>query len=808
MQKIISIMLVLILCTSTLLIGIPQGDNTYIVNILIAITAILSIINNRKRKNIKINIEDIFLIIIVIASVIPIVFNKCVSLNNSVEYALRYISVSIMYFIIRTEARNNNKIINCIINTIIITAIFLIICGIDLMTTKKIEYITNVIIGESRIFTYEIRMGSLFMYPNAFAAYISISIFLVLSQIGEKRNSLQNTAYLVTLMWMFVGVISSESRLVLICLGVVMILYLTINKNNILNNIKNIGINGILAIIFTGIYFKLISLGMFGTIWGLVLVFTLISIIANYILQKIPEKIFQINIKIILIAILAFIAIIIILLNIKSDLVIFKGENAANVVRKQICRTLGERDYSLKLDIEAKSNIENNFAIIVVEKDKMYNEIKETPITIDNFIGTKEININLQEDTVEISIYFKSKESNQNTELRIKSLYVNGKEIILNYKFLPTTIVNKILNSSVNNRNFLERVYFLKSAIVGAIDNNFIGIGGGGWQYIHSKYQEYNSLITEVHSYIGQLIIELGAIGIIAYLGIVILVIYRSMKYIRKQGKEISGLFCAILIIVLHSILDFEMSYFLIMLVTYSLIAILFSKTKGNSKLQINYKIVIIFASIILFSHTQINSQALYSQIYAEPQMLQSTSGYTEKLNLQAINVRINPYNLKYLKTYIKSWQIYRTSIKEIDKEDDKAFIIKTNNLIEKLYKNEPYYLNIEILELLKNNTIQLIKYDEKENTERYLELLLKIYNNIGITNKYRVMSIMNQLNSISTLTEQLKNLNKFEGASKFEELTNEKIETIKKQVQEYKKCAITLEESQRYLRELNNKHV
>lgn len=672
------------------------------------------------------------------------------------------------------------------------------------MTTKMLEPIVETIIGQSHIYTYEIRMSSLIMYANAFAIYMSIILFLTLDKLQENKTKKINTFYLVTIMWLFIGIISSESRLTFGCLAVVILIYLIINKNDLYNNLKNIIINGILAVIFTAIYFKLINLGMYLAIWILVVLFTILSIILNYLQQKLPQIKIKLNIKVILIIVSLIIVLVIILLNIKSDLILFKGENASNIVRKTLCKIDNKKDYTFKLEIEDKSEIEDNFTISIIEQDKLYNDTKETSIVVDNFSGTKEIIITPLEDTVYSRIYFKSKENTENTELRIKAVYVNDKEVIINYKFLPSELVSKIFTSGVLSRNLEERLIFLKCAIIGGIDNNLLGIGGGGWQYIHSKYQDYNSSITEIHSYIGQLFVEFGGLGLIAYLGIVISLIIKCIKHIKNNGKKITGLMCAILVVVLHSILDFEMSYFLVMLITYMLIAILTSKIENSNKIKINNKIIILIAIIILLPNIIINSKALYSKVYGEPKMLQTTTSATQKLNLQATNVRLNPYNKKYLKTYIKSWQIYRTSIKEIGEKDNIEFIIQTNNLIEKLYKNEPYYLDREISEMLKSNTIMLLKSQEKDNSERYLKLLLKIYSNIGITNRYKVMSIIQQLNSMNDLIQKLKDINNQEWENKFEKLMNEKIELAKTQIEEYEKCGITKKESKEYLQMIN----
>lgn len=804
LQKIIQIILVLILFLSTILIGLPQENNISIINILIAIAAILSIINNRKEKHLKITITDIFLTLLAISACIPLILNNYVSLNNTVNYILRYTSVFLIYFTIRKEAENNSKLENCIINTIIASAIFLILCGIELMTTKYLEPIVESIIGPSRIFTYEIRMSSLITYPNAFAIYMSMVLFLVLGKLEQSKNNKLNTFYLATIMWLFIGIISSESRLTFACLAVVLLLYLIINKNNLYNNLKNLIINGILAIIFTAIYFKLISLGLYLAIWGLVVLYTIISAIINYFQQKMPEIKLKINLKIILISLFAIIILVVLLLNIKADLVLFKGQNAQNTIRKTVCKIDNTKDYTFKLEIEAKSDIKDNFTISIIEQDEKYTDINETSITLDNFTGTKEIKITPLEETKYSRIYFKSKENNKNTELRIKALYVNDKEIIINYKFLPSDLITKIFSSGLTSNNIVERVGFLKSAIIGGIDNNLLGIGGGGWQYIHAKYQDYNSLITEVHSYIGQIFVELGLIGFVSYLGIIISLIVKCIKFIKTKNKELVGIMCAILVLILHSILDFEMSYFLIMLVVYILIAILTTKINDNSKFNINKIAVIICATIIIAPNIIINSNALYSRAYFEPKIINTSTSFTEKINLQAANVKLNPYNLKYQTTYIKSWQIYRTSLQDISAEDNINFIITTNNLIEKLYKNEPLYQDTEIFNIFKVNTIQLIKNGDTENCERYIKLIYEIYTNIGVTNKYRAFLLIQQLNELSEFTYQLNELNENEWADKFEILKNQKTKTIIEQIKQYKKCNITKQESEDYLRMLN----
>lgn len=797
MQKIISIMLVLCLACSTILIGIPTSDNISIVNILIAVTAILSIIHNRKRT-IKITISDIFLTLLVISSIIPLITKTCISYNSTVNYILRYISIFLIYFTIKQECEQNNKIINYITNTIIISAMFFIICGIDLMSTKYLENLLHIIVGESNISTSEIRMSSIFMYANAFAAFIGMAIFLILGKLKAQNKT--NLCFSTILMWCFVGIIASESRLLLGCLAIVLLLYLILNKNQVHNILKFIIMNGIIAIVVTSILFKLISLGMFWQIWLMCAVFTLVTIGINYFINKIELQNKKINIKTIIFILMFIIIIIVGLLNIKEELILFKGDKATNLVRKQIGSVSANKQYTFEIDLEAKSDIPDNFKIIIIEKNKFLDEIKENSIVFDNYTGTKKINVNLAEDTTNLSIYFKSKQNTDNTELKIKSLLVNGKEIIIHYKFLPDELVKKLLNLGSNMSNLYERLEFGRNAIVAAIDNHLLGVGGGGWKYIHRAYSNYDSPANEVHSYIAQIIVEFGIIGIIAYIGLITTLIKNCIKNINKNNEII----CAVLLIILHSILDFEMSYFLIMLVTYSLIAILTNQSEEKSVLQISNKFYIPIAILIITSINLINANAAFSKYYVQEE-IKNTKSYYTKLELQELNVKLNPYNLEYQKTQALTWQIYRTSIDNIKKEDNIRFIKKINDNIETIFKKEIHYYDIELLNILTSNTIQLLKYDEKEIARKYINLLWELNQEIGSNSKYQANMILKQMEQLKELIIQLQKSNYVEFINGYEELANQKYQLIMEQVQDYTKCRITQNESAMYIETIND---
>ena len=83
------------------LIGTPLNNNILTINIILNALAIITLIFNIKAKKIKINNIDIIIFLLVVSSTIPLIFRTYSSLNDTVIYILKYISVFSIYIIVK-----------------------------------------------------------------------------------------------------------------------------------------------------------------------------------------------------------------------------------------------------------------------------------------------------------------------------------------------------------------------------------------------------------------------------------------------------------------------------------------------------------------------------------------------------------------------------------------------------------------------------------------------------------------------------------------------------------------------------------
>ena len=68
---------------------------------------------------------------------------------------------------------------------------------------------------------------------------------------------------------------------------------------------------------------------------------------------------------------------------------------------------------------------------------------------------------------------------------------INDKEFVLNYRFLPTDIINKLKYMKLSQKSVWERWAFLKDGVKIVLQNNLVGLGGDCWQYKQFEVQPY-----------------------------------------------------------------------------------------------------------------------------------------------------------------------------------------------------------------------------------------------------------------------------------------------------------------------------
>ena len=138
-----------------------------------------------------------------------------------------------------------------------------------------------------------------------------------------------------------------------------------------------------------------------------------------------------------------------------KEFVVFNKNSNADYNSKKINNIKPNEKYTFSFDMFADIGLIKNdseqdiFTINIIQRDKRNVDITNTEEKFGKFSGVKDISIETSENTSEIKIEFKSKYSSVPKEWIIKSLKINGVEKILEYKHLPTKLVEKIKDINI-----------------------------------------------------------------------------------------------------------------------------------------------------------------------------------------------------------------------------------------------------------------------------------------------------------------------------------------------------------------------
>lgn len=759
-KTIITLMLVIAIFLTGALVGSPAKNNVQFIYVLIDIIAILHIIEmGRKKEKIIKDKMDIFVLILCLSSLIPILFGTYTSLNDSIAFALKYSSIFLVYLIVKENIKNDETARNGLIYTILTISAILVILGIDRMTWNLSETLTK-FLDTTNLYQGEVRITSLFSYANSFAAMTGFGIFLALGQIIDTDKVWKKGICQATVFILLSGMILSLSRMMYVVMGIVTILFLIISKKkeNRIETIEILGCSGILAVIYSAIFMKFLSAGNYTGIWISLLIFSIINFALTIIMKKINAKIFNIKGKILiktgLIAIILGIICLAVIINIPENLVLFNTTNSEKKVERHLINADGNNKYLFEIEIDAKAPKEI-FQISVLEKDKYWENVKTTNITLGDYQGKKEIEINTDESTKDIYLVFTTIETSENIKLEIRDLKINGKKQILNYKFLPYNFVSKIKNINFQTQSVWERGVYINDAFKLIKDNWILGIGGDGWHYRYGEIQDYNYVARETHSYPVQLLLEFGIVGILAYIIILIILIKRSRNIIKNSSNVMyQSILCAVLTIIIHSSLDFDLSFYYLLFITFVGIGILTSFNqkelekknivKGN---WITKGILIIIVSIL----TIINLKSFIVPVQFKSKIT-NTSTFEEKYEFYSKVNKLIPYNQEFKVKMIVLIEAYQFKYPEKDVEYTKEILEN----VEYLLKYEKYYDRFEMQSKFVNCSIKLLGLEKDEQMLYNIQEGYELIKNSGVQRKYSPYSYLIRKSGIRKIALKL----------------------------------------------------
>ncbi len=257
---------------------------------------------------------------------------------------------------------------------------------------------------------------------------------------------------------------------------------------------------------------------------------------------------------------------------------------------------------------------------------------------------------------------------------------------------LPETLAQRIDGITLNTHSVLERLTIYKDSFQIWQDHKWFGAGGGAWEALYDSYQSYPYASAQTHSYPIQVLLETGLFGFIFIGGFILYILIRYITiYIkhRKSDQEVSNLFLLVaLSLFIHSLIDFEMSYFFFSAIVFLSLGVLAAE---NPK-----------------TYVKINRVQVKSWV---------------KRSAGAVMIVITIITSTYVSNLLYSNSKYNESLQQLNERQGLNTLIQTIDRGLKRYPNHPFLL--ERAGLFNFNAFQQT-HDEKYRTEamKYIDKL------------------------------------------------------------------------------------
>ena len=629
-EKIGFIIILLTIVALNIYIGSNIKEPIWIIQAIISTFTLIYLIINKicKKKNLIIKSKiDIVVLLFMISTILPLLFNKYATFEGTCNFILKYWSVYGLYILVRNIVTNEKRV-NIVIQTVIITSLIPIIFGIDKFTFNISESFLD-FINAVKIENNEGRMISTFGYANTLAAYLSLTIVLSIGQF-LKTNKLRKSLYVIYIIIAGITVILTQSKFVLALDA--LLIFIFIIKGIVDKKIsKKWIISGIVAVIVFFIYF--------------------------------------------------FIAI-----QIDKPVEITETDKTL-VIRGFEPNT----DYEFKLNIEAESDKEyDTFEISIVEVTRYFSEEVLTRTSFSSFEGDKILRFKTGNNVEHIEIRISNKVSQK---IVINDLYINNEKYMLDYKIIPEELVRIFITFNFQNPSVIQRVDFWTDSLEIIKDNWLIGAGGNAWRVLYGQVQDYLYYAKEAHNYILEVWMSFGLLGLISYILILVITIKNGIGILKSKNKDVISILVGISIIVLHSFMDFDMSFLIIEMIFFMFIAIINQK---DEKIVKNAGIIDLIGIVIFLIIAVGNILGLLSTVFQDKSTMMNNNiaswiskyQYNKIIYLENNNQK-NEEKIELIKRYIE---------KEKYQDQNVMYDIMCNQIIEDINNNK---INIEDIEFL-----------------------------------------------------------------------------------------------------------
>jgi len=266
-------------------------------------------------------------------------------------------------------------------------------------------------------------------------------------------------------------------------------------------------------------------------------------------------------------------------------------------------------------------------------------------------------------------------------------------------RFLPAIIRERVEDISLQTHSVYERLTMYKDALAIWRDHPILGAGAGAWEALFERYQSYPYSSMQTHSYYMQLLVETGIVGFVAVVGFIAVVLVMFLRTFRKLQAEERSLtlfyFVTPVTILLHSLIDFGMSYLLYGFIVFLCLGILAGTQRkavfgqwsesGKRRLQqsaaamlgIVSIVLVVFAAKWLYANNLFNQ---YTKAVDANQTYETMMGYLNG------SLRQNPGQPIVLN------QAAALNYQAYEQTQEQRFLDEAKRYLNKLVSREPNY--------------------------------------------------------------------------------------------------------------------
>lgn len=731
------LLLIVTIVTFNFIIGANEkGLRIESISILMGLIIMYLIIIKIKHKEQSVFFKgkiDYLVLAFMLTTTLPLIFKTYASYSDTVEFIMKYSFIYSIYILARNVIKKKRDI-EIIITVTLISALIPIILEVGYNIN---EFIKKFVLWLNVHYTKSGPFHSTLGYGNAQAVYSALCIFLAMHKFKVHQNKLLKAINIIYIVFSLYIIYIAESRAVMLILVIVfLVLFIVKFKEQIVKYKKQILIFGCVS-------------SLLGVVF--------INITLNFSKPIIKDN---------------------------EDIEEYLAYNFEKNKKYKL-------EMNIYMDKNGSSNIDSNDAFEIEIKQRGPYFRKSTIASAKScaingnysieFVPTQDIN----HITINIKNIFGGK-------IRIDDFFINGEKQIVNYRFLPNNIGNFFSKLYIGGKSKPQRMIMYKDSLKIAFDSPIIGNGGNVWKNVSRAVEEYKVKFKECHSYFLELLISYGIIGLILFLAIIIVFfvkIFKLCKNDKEKRKDKIVIAIGLLVVILHCMVDFDMSFMIIQILVYIYMAVLLFDNKEQEEVKITKRknilehiiIVCLVFVVSLYVRADVAKCILKDKDQKHSLLPYKKEYYYEKILDDKINNKNYVYILNEFQDYIEKEPYY------------------TQNL------NYKYYFEL-ICENLENLSI--------EELNKYLNFGIYKLKNVKVKLPFYFDSVINRQ---KVMVSAINSLNKYareneidysrkiiinKSLDELKELVYKEYEKNKKNIEDFERHDMSNEETEKILKE------